>query len=116
MCLYELTTASQHGTCVYNCAGVDGTTLSITASENAGFLHGWEGADAGASCVDHQDWTSWQTVVVACAVSRGGVRVMVQITFRAACGWAQQAALALRERLFGDAQKAVVRQDQEVEE
>jgi hypothetical protein len=97
---------------LYNCAGEDGTAMSVTASENTGTLHGWEGADDGASCVDHQDWMSWQTVVVAFAISRGGVRVMVQITFRVACGQAQAAAAILREHLFGDAQEAVVQVDQ----
>ena len=97
---------------LYNCAGEDGTAMSVTASENTGTLHGWEGADDSASCIDHQDWMSWQTVVVAFAISRGGVRLMVQITFRVACGRAQAAAAILREHLFGDAQEAVVQVDQ----
>ena len=95
---------------LYRCAGEAGTVMSLTASENSGWLHGWQGD--GASCIDHQDWTSWDTVVLALAISRGRVRVLVQVTFRAQ-GRAQEAAGILRQHLFGVACRELGRSEGE---
>ena len=67
------------------------------------WLHGWQGTTGSSSCADHQDWCSWETVVLAFAVSGDGMRVMVQLTFRVrGKGEAQRAADYLRENVFGD--------------
>ena len=82
------------------CAGVAGTVMSITTSENATFMHGVVGANAG--CADHQDWCCSETLVLAFAVSRDGMRAMIQLTMRVrGRGQAQAAAAYLRENKFG---------------
>ena len=76
----------------YACGGAEGTCLSITCSENARWMHGWQLAGAGAGCQSHQDWMSWKTIVLAFAISKGDARLMVQMTLCVPYAQAQQAA------------------------
>ena len=85
----------------YACGGAEGTCLSITCSENARWMHGWQLAGAGAGCQSHQDWMSWKTIVLAFAISKGDARLMVQMTFCVPHAQAQQAAGVLRTHLLG---------------
>jgi hypothetical protein len=82
-----------------------GTVSTLTAAENAGFLHGMEFdiAQAAGRCTPHQDWMTEDTVVFAFAIFRHGLRVMLQLTMRIKGGIekAQEAMSILRQHLFG---------------
>ena len=86
----------------YRCGGA-GTVLILTPSSNSRWLHGWKLAGVSTTgCRDHQDWCSWDTLVLAFAVSNAGVRVLVQLTMRVRGeGGAEAAASCLRANLFG---------------
>ena len=82
------------------------TVMSITCCDNIPFMHGWVRGDQesnGGRCALHQDWMSWETLVLAFAIVRNGIRVMMQITMRIkGAGNAEKAAKLLRERMFGE--------------
>ena len=86
----------------YRCGGA-GTVLILTPSSNSRWLHGWKLVGVSTTgCRDHQDWCSWDTLVLAFAVSNDGVRVLVQLTMRVRGeGGAEAAASCLRANLFG---------------
>jgi len=82
-----------------------GTVMSITCCDNIPFMHGWVRGDRqlnGGRCTLHQDWMSWETLVLAFAIVRDGIRVMMQITMRIkGAGNAEKAAAVLRGSMFG---------------
>jgi hypothetical protein len=90
----------------YQSGHKNGTVSTLTAAENAGFLHGMEFDvdQAAGRCTPHQDWMTEETLVFAFAIFRNGLRVMLQLTMRIKGGIAKaQAAMSiLRKHLFGE--------------
>jgi hypothetical protein len=88
--------------CICNVLPIRCPPRSLTANENL-WLHGWEGVGGQAGCRDHQDWCSWETIVLAFSISRDGVRAMAQLTMRVR-GYGRSQAFAdyLRANMFGE--------------